>query len=266
MTGDLETTRDVVQDINLKFLETPIAETVYDKRNYIIRTTINHCLNLKRKEQRLQYVGTWLPEPIAAGREVTIDHTKFEENNLLCYELAFLMERLTATERGVFVLREAFDFDHKEIAEAINISADNSRQLLKRAKEKVANVKHKSVFNSASLEIAKQFIHHITQGNITELIKLFNEDISIIGDGGGKAPAITKPIFGKEQVARFFFKLISNKNYSPVFSFTEILSQPAILIHLNSEIVCVQVLSLSENKISQVFAVLNPDKLMAFKK
>ena len=131
MTGDLETTRDVVQDINLKFLETPIAETVIDKRNYIIRTTINHCLNLKRKEQRLKYVGTWLPELIAADREVTSDHTKFEDNNLLCYELVFLMEQLTATERAVFVLRASFDFDHKEIAEAISISSENSRQLFR---------------------------------------------------------------------------------------------------------------------------------------
>ena len=265
MTGDFETTRDVVQDINLKFLEIPIAETITDKRNYIIRTTINYCLNLKKKEQRLQYIGTWLPEPIASNREKTIHHTKFEEHNLLCYELAFLMEQLSVTERAVFVLREAFDFDHKEIAEAINISTDNSRQLLRRAKEKVANLKHKSVFNSVSLNIAKQFIHHISQGNITELIKLFNEDISIIGDGGGKAPAITKPISGKEAVAQFFFKLFGNKNYTPEFSFTEILSHPAVTIYINNEIVCVQVLSLSENKISQIFAVLNPDKLLAFK-
>jgi len=255
MTGDVQTTRDIVQDINLKFLESPIADTVNDKKNYIIRTTINHCLNLKKKEQRLQYIGTWLPEPIALNREKTIDHTKFEDHNLLCYELAFLMEQLTPTQRAVFVLREA-----------INISTDNSRQLFKRAKEKVANLKHKSVSSSASLKIAKQFINHISDGNITELIKLFNEDISIIGDGGGKAAAIKKPIFGKEQVAQFFFKLISNKNDIPVFSFTEISSQPAVLIYLNGEIVCVQVFSVSKNKISQIFSVLNPDKLIAFKK
>jgi RNA polymerase sigma-70 factor (ECF subfamily) len=265
MTGDFERTRDVVQDINLKFLEAPIAETVNDKRNYIIRTTINHCINLKKKEQRLQYIGTWLPEPIVSDREKTIDATKFEETNLLCYELAFLMEQLSPTERAVFVLREAFDFEHKEIAEAINISTDNSRQLLKRAKEKVANLKHKSVAEPAALEIAKEFISHISQGNITELIKLFNDDISIIGDGGGKAPAITKPIFGKEQVAQFFFKLIKNKNYSPVFSYGKILSQPAVFVHSNKELVCVQVLSISEHKISQVFSILNPDKFLAFK-
>jgi RNA polymerase sigma-70 factor, ECF subfamily len=265
MTGDYERTRDVVQDINLKFLETPIAETVTDKKNYVIRATINYCISLKKKEQRLQYIGTWLPEPIVSDREKRIDATRFEETNLLSYEMAFLMEQLSPTERAVFVLREAFDFGHKEIAEAINISTDNSRQLLKRAKEKVANLKHKSVVEPAALKIAKEFISLISQGNITGLIKLFNDDISVIGDGGGKAPAITKPIFGKEQVAQFFLKLISNKKYSPVFSYTEVLSQPAIVIHNDGELVCVQVLSISEDKISLVFSIVNPDKFLAFK-
>ena len=96
------------------------------------------------------------------------------------------------------------------------------------------------------------------------MIAIFNDNISIIGDGGGKAPAIAKPIFGKQPVAQFMIKLFSNKNYSPTFSFTEILSQPAIVIYINGEIICVQVLSLQENKISQVFAVINPDKLTHF--
>lgn len=176
MTGDYETTRDVVQDINLKFLENPISDKIADRRNYVIRTTINHCLNLKKKEQRLQYIGTWLPEPIVAGEERALQQYNFEQSNLLCYELAFLMEQLLATERAVFVLREAFDFEHKEIAEAVNISADNSRQLYKRAKEKVANLKHKSVSNSASLEVAKQFVNHISKGNVlTDNNQISNE-------------------------------------------------------------------------------------------
>src|SRR5690606_12726980 len=124
MTGDYETTKDVVQDVNLKFLEQPIPDAIADKRNYIIRTTISHCLNLKKKEQRLQYKGLWLPEPIVTNWET--DHQATLENkNLLSYELAFLVEQLSPTERAVFVLREAFDFNHKDIAEAIGISAEN---------------------------------------------------------------------------------------------------------------------------------------------
>lgn len=264
MTGDYESSRDVVQDINLKFLESPIAEIVADKRNYVIRTTINHCLNLKKREQRLTYTGSWLPEPIVSSREQTIHYSKFEEHNSLCYELIFLLEQLSLTERAVFVLREAFDFDHKEIAEAINISTANSRQLFKRAKEKVANLKHNSISDATSIEVAKKFVSLISSGEIEELIAILNDNISIIGDGGGKAPAIAKPIFGKQSVAQFMIKVFNNQSHPPTFSFTQILSQPAIIIRINGEIICIQVLSLQENKISQVFAVINPDKLSHF--
>lgn len=266
MTGNYETARDVVQDIMVKFLEHPIPETITDKRNYVIRTTINHCLNLKKRENRLQYAGLWLPEPVYTNSESADPHDQFEKRNLLCYELAFLVEQLPPTERAVFVLRKAFDFNHKEIAEAIDISVDNSRQLFRRAKEKVSSLKHVSISDPASLQMAENFITLIKEGNIQALIALFNDEISLLADSGGKAPAIAKPLFGKQSVAQFFLKLISNKAYHPVFSFTRVLSQPAIVIELNGEVICIQILSLKNDKISQIFAVLNPDKLASFKK
>jgi len=266
MTGDYETTRDVVQDINLKFLENPISETVTDKRNYVIRTTINHCLNLKKKENRMKYVGIWLPEPISTDREKTIHHSEFEERDLLCYELAYLMEQLSPTERAIFVLREAFDFDHTEIAEAINISSANSRQLFKRAKEKVANLRHGSITNPVSIDVAKKFVDHIGQGNTKELIALLNDDIQVVGDGGGKAPAALIPVSGRELIANSYLKLFDNKNYSTTFEFTQILSQPAIIFYINGEIKSVQILSIAKGKISRIFSVTNPDKIFHFKK
>jgi RNA polymerase sigma-70 factor (ECF subfamily) len=266
MTGDYETSKDVVQDINLKLLETPIPDNITDIKNYIIRTTVNHCINNLKRQKKMQYAGTWLPEPFTSDNEKMPEQTKFERNNLLCYELAFLMEQLSSTERAVFVLREAFDFNHKDIAEALGVSTDNSRQLLKRAKEKVANRKHKTISNEQSLEIAKQFVNYISEGKLQDLIDLFNEDISIIGDGGGKVPSIVQTLFGKENVALFLLRIFGNRHFTPTFQLTNILSQPAIVVYNNSQCVFVQVLSLNDNKISQVFAVLNPDKLMAFKK
>jgi len=263
--GDYNGSKDVVQDIHLKFIETPIPDNISDKKNYIIKTTVNHCLNILQRQKKFTYVGTWLPEPIITNNPIDLNSTKFERSNLLTYELAFLMEQLTPTERAVFVLREAFDFDHKEIAEAISISPDNSRQLLKRTKEKIAHRKHNTISDQRSLETAKQFVHYISEGKLEELIALFNDDISIIGDGGGKVPAISQAIYGKEHVAKFLLNIFSNKHFSPFFQLTEILSQPAIVVSHNGVCAFVQVLSLSENKISQIFAVLNPDKLSAFK-
>jgi len=266
MTGDSELSKDVVQDIHLKFLENPIPATISDERNYVIRATINHCINLKKRHERMHYKGLWLPEPFVSSSESFHAHARFETQNLLSYELAFLMEQLSPAERAVFILKEAFDYSHKEIAEAIHISVENSRQLYTRSKKKISNRKHKSLANTVSLETAKNFIALINQGDQEALIDLFNDDISLLADGGGKAPSIVKPLFGKAQIAQFFIKLTRSTNLVPQFSFTEILSQPGIVIQLNKEIIGVQILCLQENKISQIFAVLNPDKLKSFKK
>lgn len=265
MTGHAETAKDVVQDLRVKFLEHPITEAVHAKRNYVIRTTINHCLNLKKRESRLHYTGLWLPEPVITGGGDRDPHVSFEQGNLLSYELAFLMEQLTPAERAVFVLREAFDFNHKEISESLDISTDNSRQLLARARQKVGRISRHVPPGSASLAIAERFVTLITQGDTEALIALFTEDISLVADSGGKAPAISGPLYGAGAVARFFIKLVAIKAYQPRFSFTSVLSHPAVVIRLEEEIIAVEVLSVEGRKIARIFAVLNPDKLAGFR-
>lgn len=262
MTGHHEATRDVVQDIRMKLLEKPIDDAIADKRNYLIRMVINHCLNLKQHEKRIRYVGTWLPEPVPFADPSV--HQQFEMENLLCYELAFLIDVLTPLERAVFVLRESFDFDHKEIAESIHVTSDYSRQLYKRAKAKIPQRKHLPLASGEAKELAFQFVKLIGNGDVDALIGLFNEDISMVSDGGGKAAAIKKPIFGRTEVAAFLIKVSRNSRYKPKVKITEVLAQPAICVFDNDKCILVQVLSVNEGRISQVFSVLNPDKLTFF--
>lgn len=265
MTGNVETAKDVVGDLRVKFLEHPMTEDIRAKRNYVIRTTVNYCLNLKKRESRLHYTGLWLPEPFPTGDEGKDPHARFEQGNLLSYELAFLMEQLTAAERAVFVLREAFDFNHKEISGSLDISADNSRQIFRRAKQKIGRLARHTPPDPASLEVAEKFVTLITRGDTEALIALFTEDISLVADSGGKAPAISGPLYGAGAVARFFLKLIAIRAYQPRFSFTSVLSHPAVVIRLEGEVVAVEVLSVQEQKIARMYAVLNPDKLQGFR-
>src|SRR3546814_10967925 len=101
----------------------------------------------------------------------------------------------------------------------------------------------------------------MNQGDVEGLISLLNDDILLIGDGGGKAPSIIKPLLGREAVAKFFVKLGSNKMLFPTFSYTQILSQPAIIIKLEGKVISIVILSLHDHKIAQIFSVINPDKL-----
>lgn len=260
MTGSAETAKDVVQDVSLKLLEKPLPQAVENPRSYILKTAINHCLNLRQQEARAAYKGPWLPGPPANQPTPDNSVARYETRNLLTYELAFLMERLTPTERAVFVLREAFDLPHAEIAEALDLSPENARQLLRRAKTKVAGLRHDAAPNEA-LAAAQKLVALISGGDLDGLISLFHDDIVLTGDGGGKAPALAKPLSGKPAVASFFIKLFHHSGIVPGFHFTQVLSQPAVLITVDGKLICAMTLSVSGNKIARIFNVLNPDKL-----
>src|SRR6476619_6838130 len=54
--------------------------------------------------------------------------------------LAFLvlLEKLSPEERAVFLLKEIFEYDHSEVAGMLGTTPENSRQLLRRAKARIA--------------------------------------------------------------------------------------------------------------------------------
>ena len=72
------------------------------------------------------YPGNWLPEPVATEGA---DHD-LHQKDILSYSLMVLMEKLDARQRAIFILKEAFDYDHEEIARLLDISVENSRKIL----------------------------------------------------------------------------------------------------------------------------------------
>jgi RNA polymerase sigma-70 factor (ECF subfamily) len=97
----------------------------------------NLCLDHLRsaRVRREEYVGPWLPEPIAT-RDAGYDPAVLADS--LSYAFLVLLQRLNPVERAVFLLREIFDFDYSEVAAMVSLSEANCRQILKRAKEHVA--------------------------------------------------------------------------------------------------------------------------------
>ncbi|HKK11964.1 MAG TPA: sigma factor, partial [Flavobacteriaceae bacterium] len=61
--GSYEDAKDVVQDVWLKLLENPINH-VKNRRGYLIKSVVNHAINVKNRQKKFQreYPGTWLPE------------------------------------------------------------------------------------------------------------------------------------------------------------------------------------------------------------
>ncbi len=128
--GSWEDARDVVQDVFLKFTQLD-ENKIEDRKSYLIRMVVNHAIDQKRKrkKQRDSYPGNWLPEPVAT------DDPNFEidRKEILSYSMLVLLEKLDSKQRAVFILKEAFDYAHDEIAKVLGITAESSRKIQSRA-------------------------------------------------------------------------------------------------------------------------------------
>ncbi|MEZ5041219.1 MAG: sigma-70 family RNA polymerase sigma factor [Saprospiraceae bacterium] len=255
MLGSYASAQDILQDMQLKFLENQFP--IDAPKSYYLKATVNHCLNIAKKQNRTTYPGPWLPEPFINGP------ASIETVDLLHYELASLIESLPPIERAIFVLKEAMGFSHKEIAEALELSEKNTRQLFSRSKKKIQSDTNSASPSKQAKQLAEQLIRYILEGNVDALVQLFSEDIKVISDGGGKVHTAKLPVVGREKVAKFLVKISRLSPFVPEVKFTKVLSQTALAFFQGEKCLLVWVLSTREDtaQISRIFAIVNPDKL-----
>lgn len=259
--GSFEEAKDVVQDAFLKFMHVN-EERIEDTKAYLVRTVINLSINAKKKQQKLvaDYPGEWLPEPVDTEQA----DTAINRREVLSYSLMVLLEKLNAKQRAVFILKEAFDYDHEEIAIALNITEENSRKILSRAKTLLKQ--DTPVDGSVPVDYLNKYLEVIQKGDTARLEQLLNKDITIISDGGGKALAFINPIHGTKNVMAALLGL-SQKFYSNMrLEETFINHQPALYYYDNDKLVSCQIFSIKNDIVENIWFIRNPDKLKSLKK
>lgn len=262
MLGTLDEAEDVVQDVLIKWLEVDRAQ-IRSIKSYLIRMTMNACINTKNAAhaRRLTYPGQWLPEPFY--QEPSLPSVAPFDVPLFSYELMARLESLSPNERAVFLLKEAFDFSHDEIAELVSISAENSRQLLRRGKEKIKadEITGKAPFLNANERVG-QFITAIRNADVDGLLKLLKQDIALAADGGGKVPSAPAPIVGAEKVVHLLMTAIKKLPFIPRIKLFKLNGNPALTVFNGTQLIATYLPVLDEEgRISKLYAIFNPDKL-----
>lgn len=262
MTKSAADAEDILQDIFLAF-STQTASGIRNPEAYLVKSVVNRCLSLLEKRKRLVYPGPDLPEPLFQER---FQHMHRQD---VSYALVLLLQQLNPVERAVFLLRESLDYAYPEIAEVLAIEEENCRQLLHRARKKVAEGKPRYI---PSAEESSSFINAFLQvcasGNVQELMKCLQEDITIYSDGGGKVSAAMQPISGRKNCMAFLNGLYQKYGEQLTFKCSAINGENGILLYdkINGHVETVIVLVIVDGQISTLYFIRNPDKIRNLQK
>lgn len=263
LTGSAADAEDAVQDVFMKAGDVH-PERLEEPKAYLCKMVTNRCLNLLKsaRKKRETYIGPWLPEPIRTQETDTLE-TAVVRRDLLSYGMLVLMERLTPTERAVFVLREALDFEYPEIAELLGKQEANCRKLMSRAKSKMEISEEEQVTAEAvDREWVSRFLTSLEHGDVDHMLSLLTEDVMFVSDGGGKAIAAIRPVQMRVPVARFLldgFKNTVRENLR--FEAAPLNGEMGLILRSGDEAVGALLIHLQRGKFARIFVVRNPDKL-----
>jgi RNA polymerase sigma-70 factor (ECF subfamily) len=264
--GSATESDDVLQDSYLRWADVDLS-TVRDTKSYLAQLVTRQALNALRAgaRRREDYIGPWLPEPLLLDdRDASADVVLAESVSMA---MLVLLETLTPDERAVFVLREVFGFDYDEIAGAVGKSATTVRQVAHRAREHVhaRRKRFEPVDTDTTTKLTEQFMTAAATGDMDGLLAMLAPNATWTADSGGKATAARRPIVGAEKVARAIMGLFRYGQRMPDMRFEMVNcnNAPAVVVYTGDHLEGVFLVEIIDGKITQFYAMRNPDKLTA---
>ena len=267
MLGSVSEAEDIVQEGLLRLHRAlDEGERIGSPRAYlstvVTRLGIDHLRSARVRRE--SYVGEWLPEPLVTSPdEDPARHAEVADSLSLAFLV--LLESLSPEQRAVFLLREVFDYPYDRIAEIVGKTEDNVRQLAVRARRHVEEGRSRFEASRAQRdELARRFLAAAEEGDLEGLEGLLAHDVVLHGDGGGKVPALARPLHGRTRVARTLVAWMraavrfGGISLRPV----EVNGQPgALSFDPDGKLINVLALDIADGQIQAVRSVVNPEKL-----
>ncbi len=263
MLGSVAEAEDIAQEtlLRVSMLATPPDEPMAWVTTVATRLAIDH-LRLARV-RRETYVGPWLPEPLVvdAGRG---PDERAELADAVSQALLVALERLSPLERAAFVLREVFDYEYSRIAEVLERTEANCRQLVVRARKHVEA--ERTRFDpdpEQGRALLERFLAAAEDGDLAALEALLTQDVVLYGDGGGKVKAALEPVAGAAAVARFMAEITRARRELGDFerSLVVVNGQPGRILRDARGVWDVLAIDVVDGRVGAIRIIRNPDKL-----
>lgn len=262
MLGSSAEAEDVVQDAWLRWHESP-HDQLDSSEAWLVTITTRLAIDRLRsaKLQREHYVGTWLPEPLLSDAPVTPEQL-LERADDISVAFLTLLERLAPEARAAFLLREVFDADYGEVAEALGKSESACRQIVHRAKAQLQDGRPRHVVpREDQLRLLRGFADAASSGQFATLKSLLAEDAQLVGDGGGIVPSFGVPLVGNQRIAQLY--LATHLKYGDAVRFEVVVlnGRWGVLRFIGNTLESAQSFETDGQRILTLHVQRNPEKL-----
>jgi RNA polymerase sigma-70 factor (TIGR02957 family) len=265
LLGSASEAEDAVQDAYLR-LHGADPVLIESLPAWLTKAVTNLCLNrlTSARARREVYPGPWLPEPVLTDGRTLGPQETAEQRETVSIALLSLMERLNPTERATFVLREAFAYSHSEVAEILEMSEANARQLYRRARQRLGEPRQRFRPDLAQWRsLVDRFFTAASAGDVAGLVEILTADVCSTADGGGKVAAARRPVSGRERTANYLARALS-KNLPKLrlrLDFAEVNGEPAVLAFDGDTLSGVLCFEIAGGQIAALRILANSDKL-----
>ncbi|WP_194909080.1 RNA polymerase sigma-70 factor [Catenulispora rubra] len=260
--GSVTEAEDTVQDTWLRYMASATVPT--STKAFLSALVTRASIDVLRsaRVRREAYVGPWFPEPLLSDPYQDPERSA-ELADSVSMAALLLLERLSPLERAVFVLREVFGFGFPEIANSVGRSEAACRQLAVRARRHMDLGRPRFEADQKEREeLSARFFDALRDGDVGALRDLLAADVQLVGDAGGKAPALARSVIGADNVARLLAGVFPAISRIARVEPHEVNGQPgAILRDRDGNVAGTLVLDVLDGRIQMIRSVVNPDKL-----
>lgn len=259
MLGTVADAEDIVQETWIRWQNadrTGIREPAAFLATVATRLSINATQSAHARRET--YIGPWLPEPVNTDADPALGA---ERGEALQFAILLVLEKLTPTERAAYILREALDYPYERIADVIGATVASARQLVSRARKHLASARKAEVAAAEQRRLLEAFLVAAQKGDVTDLERLFAEDVVSYTDGNGVKLAARIPVAGRSRVAKFVAAFSSHFWTGKTIDWVEVNGQPAATLAENGEVTTIVTVTAAEDGIRQLLWVMSPDKL-----
>ncbi|MES5866619.1 RNA polymerase sigma-70 factor [Bacillus cereus group sp. RP32] len=261
--GSVMDAEDIVHDVFISLNNMEDVQTIENMRAYLCKMVTNRSIDKLRSaaHKRNVYVGMWLPEPFV--EEVDDPSESFVMKESISTAYLLLLQQLSEVERAVFILREVFSYEYEEIASIVDKSSANCRKIFQRARKSILDKPKQSTLSTKKMAAyVEKFVSSLQCGDAQGMLEVLKTDAILKADGGGKATTAIHPIYSADRIIRLFFGI--GKKFPEEYNvdYKMVNGGPGVIVKVNNKVTYVLSFTFENEKISNIYMMVNPEKLM----